>query len=163
MKMSYLAPLSAVGVVAVGVAGHVASGSIYSALEAREMMDALSRPALYLGSAVAASAATIVALMLTLLSLIRRADAEFDASMYKRIYRISQLGAWLLAGAVILLLLMTMPIGEFDEIPNGWFSTLYKVMYWMVVILSAMLVALVTLLFSTIRDLIANVTPHDEV
>lgn len=96
--MSYLAPLSAMVVLAFGVAGHFASGSIYSGLEARELIDALSRPALYLGSAIAASAATTLALMLNLLGMVRRADADFDAAMYKRVYRISLLGAGFLAG-----------------------------------------------------------------
>ena len=161
--MSYLAPLSAAAVLAVGVGGHFASGSIYSGLEAREMIDALSQPALYLGSAIAASAATTMALMLTLLGMVRRADTDFAPSMYKRVYRISLLGAWLLGGAVVMLLLMTMPIGEFDELPEIWYPTLYKVLYWWVVILSALLVTMVTMLFSTIRDLIASVTPHDDV
>ncbi|MBQ94352.1 MAG: hypothetical protein CL510_00725 [Actinobacteria bacterium] len=149
--------------IAVGVAGHLANGAIYSALHAREMIEALSQPALYLGSAIAASAATTMALMLTLLGLVRRVDADFDRSMYRRVYHISMLSAWLLAGSVIMLLVMTMPIGEFDEVPQTWFPTLYTVLYWMVVLLSALLVAMVTLLFSTIRTLIANVTPHDDI
>ena len=163
MKMPYLAPLAAAAVAAVGVAGHLANGAIYSGLHAREMIEALSQPALYLGSAIAASAATTMALMLTLLGLVRRVDAEFDRSMYRQVYRISLLSAWLLAGSVVMLLVMTMPIGEFDEVPQTWFPALYTVLYWMVVILSALLVAMVTLLFSTIKTLITNVTPHDEI
>lgn len=58
---------------------------------------------------------------------------------------------------------MTMPIGEFDEIPEVWYPILYKVLYWWVVILSTLLVAMVTMLFSTIRDLISNITPHDDI
>lgn len=163
MKLPYLAQLAGIGVIAVGVAGHLANGAIYSALHAREMIEALSQPALYLGSAIATSAATTMALMLTLLGLVRRVDAEFDRSMYRQVYHISLLSAWLLAGSVIMLLVMTMPIGEFDEVPETWFPTLYTVLYWMVVLLSALLVAMVTLVFSTIRTLIANVTPHDDI
>ena len=62
-----------------------------------------------------------------------------------------------------MLLVMTMPIGEFDEVPQTWFPTLYNVLYWMVVLLSAFLVGMVTLLFSTIKTLIVNVTPDDSV
>ena len=163
MKLPYLAPLAAGGVIVFGVAGHLANGAIYSALHAQEMIEALSQPAMYLGSAIAASAATTMALMLTLLGLVRRVDADFDRSMYQRVYRISMLSAWLLAGSVIMLLVMTMPIGEFDEVPQTWFPTLYNVLYWMVVLLSAFLVGMVTLLFSTIKTLIVNVTPDDSV
>ena len=163
MKLPYLAPLAAGGVIAFGVAGHLANGAIYSALHAQEMIEALSQPAMYLGSAIAASAATTMALMLTLLGLVRRVDADFDRSMYQRVYRISMLSAWLLSGSVVMLLVMTMPIGEFDEVPQTWFPTLCNVLYWMVVLLSALLVGMVTLLFSTIKTLIANVTPDDSV
>lgn len=163
MKAPVLAPLAGLAVLLVGVAGHFASGSIYSGLHAREMMEALSSPALYLGSAIAASAATTMALMLTLLGLVRRLDADFDAGMYRYVYLVSMASAFLLAGSVIMLLLLTLPIGEFDNIPTGWFPMLYNVLYWMVVSLSALLVAMVTLLFSTIRALIAQVTPRDDV
>jgi len=69
----------------------------------------------------------------------------------------------LLAGAVVMLLLMTMPIGEFDDVPGSWFPMLYNALYWIVVVLSAGLVAMVTMLFGTVRSLIAKLTPHDDV
>lgn len=152
-----------IGILLVGLAGHFASGAIYSSLEARKMISALSSPALYLGSAIASSAATTLALMLTLLGLVRRANAEFDPLMYRQIYRIAALSTVLLAGAVVMLLLMTMPIGEFEDVPARWFPMLYKVLYWIVVILSAGLVAMVSMLFGTVRSLIAKLTPHDDV
>ena len=163
MRIPVLATIAGLGILAVGVAGHLANGAIYSSLHARELIGALSQPALYLGSAIAASAATTMALMLTLLGLVKRVDAEFDIAIYRRVYLVSFSSALLLAGSVVMLLIMTMPIGEFDQIPAGWFAILYQVLYWMVVILSALLVAMVTLLFSTIRSLIAQVTPHDNV
>ena len=147
MKNTMLTTAATVLILLVGLAGHFSSGAIYSSLEAREMISALSSPALYLGSAIAASAATTLALMLTLLGLVRRADAEFDTHMYVQIYRVAVLSTVLLAGAVVMLLLMTMPIGEFDDVPESWFPMLYKVLYWIVVVLSAGLVAMVTMLF----------------
>lgn len=163
MKSGWIAILAGGLVLAVGIGGHVANGAIYSSLHARELIEALSSPALYLGSAIAASASTTMALMLTLLGLVRRVDSEFDDSMYRQVYRISQMSAVLLGGSVVMLLLMTMPIGEFDEIPKGWFPNLYAVLYWLVVILSAMLVAMVSLLFTAIRTLIVKITPTDEI
>ena len=62
-----------------------------------------------------------------------------------------------------MLLLMTMPIGEFDDVPENWFPMLFKVLYWIVVVLSAGLVAMVTMLFGTVRSLIAKLTPHDDI
>ena len=134
MKNTALTTGAAALILAVGLAGHFASGAIYSSVEARDMISALSSPALYLGSAIAGSASTTLALMLTLLG-----------------------------GAVVMLLLMTMPIGEFDDVPGRWFPMLYNVLYWIVVVLSAGLVAMVTMLFGTVRSLIAKLTPHDDV
>lgn len=163
MKLPVLASLAGGVVLLVGVAGHFATGTVYSALHAREMLEALTSLALYLGSAIAASAATTMALMLTLLGLVRRVDADFDLPMYRRIYLVSMASAVLLAGSVIMLLVMTLPIGEFDNVPTAWFPALYKTLYWLVVGLSALLVAMVTLLFSTIRALIAQLTPHEDI
>ena len=67
MKNTALTTGAAALILAVGLAGHFASGAIYSSVEARDMISALSSPALYLGSTIAASASTTLALMLTLL------------------------------------------------------------------------------------------------
>lgn len=163
MKMPILAPFSGLLVIGVGIFGHFANGTIYSGLQAREMLEALSGPALYLGSAIAASAATTMALMLTLLGLVNRVDTDFELPMYGQIYLVSMAAALLLGGSVIMLLIMNLPIGEFDNVPSDWFPMLHRTLYWLVVGLSALLVAMVTLLFSTIRTLIAHLTPHDDV
>jgi uncharacterized membrane protein len=101
--------------------------------------------------------------MLTLLGLVRQVNTDFDAEMYKRINRIAFLSTGLLGGSVVMLLLMTMPIGEFENVPVNWFKALYELLYWLVVTLSAALLSLVVMLFAAIRALISNITPSDEV
>ncbi|MEE4289049.1 MAG: hypothetical protein V2J14_06745 [Erythrobacter sp.] len=158
------AVISAAGaIVALGAIGRWANGAIYSSLEARELIEALSGSALYLGSAIAGSAATTLALMLTLLGLVRRLNEDFDKDMYRRIDQIAVLSTGLLGGSVVMLLMMTLPIGEFENVPVTWFAILYEVLFWLVVALSAALLALVMLLYTAIRTLIANITPGDEV
>ena len=73
------------------------------------------------------------------------------------------LSAWLLVRSVVMLLAMTMPIKEFNEVSTDFRSFLYKIVCWMLAILSANLVAMVTLLISAIMTLSANVTRHDAV
>lgn len=73
------------------------------------------------------------------------------------------LSAWLLVRSVAMLLAMTMPIKEFNEVSTDFRSFLYKIVCWMLAILSANLVAMVTLLISAIMTLSANVTRHDAV
>lgn len=73
------------------------------------------------------------------------------------------LSAWLLVRSVVMLLAMTMPIKEFNEVSTDFRSFLYKIVCWMLAILSANLVAMITLLISAIMTLSANVTRHDAV
>ncbi|WP_233995765.1 hypothetical protein [Erythrobacter sp. SD-21] len=61
-----------------GYAARSAIGRVYGAAEAVDLLNALSRAGLYLGSAIATASATIIALMLTLIGMIRRINTDFD-------------------------------------------------------------------------------------
>ncbi|WP_298017292.1 hypothetical protein [uncultured Parasphingopyxis sp.] len=101
--------------------------------------------------------------MLTLVGLVNRVDQDFDTPIYHRIALVSKLAAFSLAGAVGLLLLLAMPVAEFDNMSPQWYPMLYKILYAGVVALSALLVGTVVLLYQTVRSLIAHVTPREDV
>jgi len=105
-------------VFALGGLGYLAEGAIYSAAEAIELIDALSQSALYLGTAVAGSSGTILALMLTLIGIVKRTDSDFDDDIYRRINLVGLHSTVALIGAVILLLLLSLPVGEYNKIPG---------------------------------------------
>ena len=63
---------------AVALAGQWLLGSIYSGYEARQFLESMSSSALYFGSAIVTASATILALMLTILSLTSQSDDDFD-------------------------------------------------------------------------------------
>lgn len=149
--------------IATGLASRWANGYVYSSVEAKQLLDALSSSALYLGSAIATSSATTLALMLTLVGLVKRLDKEFDTDLYQRVALVSRLSAINLIGAVVLLMLLAMPVGEFDNLPASWFATLYNILYGMMVFLCALIVAIVLLLAITIETLIAKITPSEDV
>lgn len=155
--------LSALSIVAFGATGYWLSGSIYSSAEARDLVRALTDSGLYLGSAMAGGSGTILALMLTLVGLVKRVDQDFDAPIYQRIARVSMLSTLSLVGSVALLLVLTMPVGEFEKMPEHWYPVFYKVLFAMIVGLSALLVATVVLLYQTVTTLIASITPTDDV
>lgn len=150
-------------VVGVGAGGRWATGEIYSSAAAMDLIEAVRSSALYLGSAMATSAATTLALMLTLVAFVHRMDREFDHDLYRRIARVSRLSTWSLIGSVLLLMVLTLPVGEFDKVPAGWFRWLYTAIYAAVVTLSAVLVGTVVLLFGTLMHLIRVITPTDEI
>lgn len=138
-----------------------AIGRIYSGSEAIALIEALSRSALFFGTAAATSSATVLALMLTLVGITRRADHDFGGAVYLSVSRISTFATVTLCASVILLLVLSFPIGEFDALPSGWFTGLYIVLYAMVGAISAMLVATILLLFFTIREVIGGLAPDE--
>ena len=155
--------LSAIGVLAFGGGAFALTGSIYSTAEAQDLVTALSDSGLYLGSAMVGGSGTILALMLTLVGLVKPVDEDFDGSIYARIARVSFLSTLSLIGSVALLLALTMPVGEFDKLPSQWYPVLYKVLLAFITGLSALMVGTVVLLYQTVVTLIANITPTEEV
>lgn len=150
-------------IVTIGIGGKMAGGKIYSSLKARDLIESLSDSALYLGSAIAGSSGTILALMLTLVGLIRRMDTDFDHKVYRRISAIATVSAINLIGAVILLLMLTMPVGDFEDIPEHWYPTFFNILYGLTVFISALSVAIIIMLLQTVNGLIAKITPSDDV
>ncbi|MEQ9314282.1 MAG: hypothetical protein RLN72_00435 [Henriciella sp.] len=150
-------------IILIGVGARFAIGNIYSEAEATNLIEALTSTGLYLGSAIAGASATTLALMLTLLGLTRNADADFDYGVYKSISQVAWLSTISLVGAVILLLMLVLPVGEFEKMPDGWYRIMYEVIFAQTVIVCALLVATVVRLFLAIRHVIARVTPGEEI
>ena len=138
-----------------------AVGRIYSDAKAIDLINQLGDSALYFGSAIATASATTLALMLTMIGMAKRSDESFDDEFYRNIYRISALSTATLLGAVVLLLLLTLPVGEFENLPDVWFIWLYRGQFAMVGLLSSLLVATVLMVFATVRAVIVKVTPAD--
>ena len=150
-------------IILIGLGARFAIGEVYSEAEATNLIEALTQTGLYLGSAIAGAAATTLALMLTLLGLLRNAEETFDDDAYKSISQVAWLSTISLVGAVILLLLLVLPVGEFEKMPQGWYLYMYEVMFWLTVIVCTLLTATVMRLFLTIRHVISQITPGDAV
>lgn len=74
-----------------GYGSRQAIGRIYGAAEAVDLLEALSRAGLYLGSAIATASATTIALMLTLIGLIKRMNEDFDEQAYRNVELVARL------------------------------------------------------------------------
>ncbi len=138
-------------------------GGVYSSGKALQLIEALRDSSLYFGAAVATASATILALMLTLLGLSRQADSEFDNWVYQTINRIALISTISLCGAVALLMVLSMPIGEFEKIPENWFVAMYYVLVVFVALLAGFVITAVLMLFNAIRYVIMLITPGDEI
>ncbi|MBA4803014.1 MULTISPECIES: hypothetical protein [Euryhalocaulis] len=138
-------------------------GGIYGVRAALDLISALQQTSLYFGAAIATASATIMALMLTLLGFARRGDTEFDEWVFRSINRISTVAAFTLGGSILLLLMLQLPVGEFEKIPHGWYSSLYFILVTLIALLAGLMISTVLMLLSTVRYVISHLTPGDEV
>lgn len=156
----FKAVLVGLAIVLLGIGGRIATGSIYSSAEAMDLIGAVQSSALYLGSAMATSSGTILALMLTLVGFVHRVDHEFSDTVYCDILTIGWLSTLSLVGSVVMLLILTLPLGDFEELPRFWYPWLYNIIYAIVVALSALLVGNVVMLYLTLRGLLNELRPN---
>ena len=163
-KRSILLPILSFSIFClIGLGARHAIGTVYGAAEARDLLEALSRAGLYLGSAIATASATTLALMLTLIGMIRRIETDFDRQTYKHVSRIAVISTATLMLSFLVLLAYTLPIGEFENLPNGWYNYLYTGLFSLTVLMVALAAASVTIVFLTIRSIVVHITPGDEV
>ncbi len=146
-----------------GFGARQAIGTVYGSGEAIALLEALARSGLYLGSATATASATTLALMLTLIGMVRRAETEFDSQIYGNINTIAQLCFVSLIVSLMLLLVLVFPVGEFEDIPDRWYPMLYEILFGATVLVVALLSMTVTMLYLTIRFVISEITPGDNI
>lgn len=134
-------------------------GSIFSEAEAIKLVESLQQSSLYLGGSIAGVSATVLALMLTLLSMTNKVDSNFEKSVYRGIEAVGLISTITFVGAIFLLLFLSLPVGEFDNIPSGWFTGIYYILCTLNGCLSGLMVVGVLILFDTIRTLIKQLSP----
>ncbi len=100
---------------------------------------------------------TILALMLTLLSLSRAARSTLSKAHYEHVLMVARTDTVLIVAAVITFLFLNLPITESKEVPTAWFSIVYYVSLAMASILGGGFIAVVTMLYGTISNVIAIV------
>jgi hypothetical protein len=144
------------------VGGAVAAGVLFlivavvgsvSPFEARRLLLAVLPTFRFLSSSVMAAVATVLALMLTLLSLTFSSEYDFREVHYRRIRQISFLSTIAIVTAVVLLLFLGLPVEEADQL-----AVYYNVVYYGITgaasLLGGMLIAIVLMLHRTIVGLI---------
>lgn len=149
------------GVIAALVAfiGQMLVGYVYNGFQARDLIQALIPPAQSLGGAVVQATATILALMLTLLSLSQKEIADLERGFFHRISRIALLTSITLASAILLLLFLSIPLQQSKTLPVYWFQTIYYALIVIMAGIAGLVVGTVILLYSTIESVIKAVRP----
>ncbi len=150
------------GIIAGSIAfgGQWMVGQIYSGWEARKLLEAVISSALYFGGSVVTASATILALMLTMLGLTKQTDSDFDAVFFKRTERIGFLTTITLIGGVLLLLFLSVPLQESNDVPGNWYKIIYYILIGYIAVLAGLVVGVVLMLYNSIRSLIDVVRPN---
>ena len=144
-------------VLLVGVGARALNGAIPSSDALVELYSSIQNNARHLGSAVATSSATIMALMLTMIGLVHRVRDELDERIYPTVALIALASASTLVASTLLLLAITLPVEDFTNVPGNWRRILYEVVFATTVLVSAKIIAVVLMLLSTVLMLVRDV------
>lgn len=132
-----------------------------SGYEARGLLEAMLPSVRFLSSALMTASATIMALMLTLLSLSHNSHSELEDRHYVRIERVALMSSIELIASTLFLMLISIPITqEGPDIPTVYFQVLYYVVLIASALLGGFLCAIVLVLQRAIHGLIAILSPR---
>ncbi len=125
-----------------------------SGYKARELLSSSLSGINMLCNTVILGSSTILALMLPLLSLSAGSNSRMNKVHYSHVLNIAKFDTILIIVSVITFLMLNLPITESEEVPSTWFSTIYYVSLGMAAILGGGFVAVVTMLYETISNVI---------
>lgn len=143
------------GLVAAIIIGAVAvTVGRVSGIEAARLLEATIPTTRFLCSGIMTASATILALMLTLLGVSSSTDPRLVRAHYTRIRQIALGVVVSFIIATALLVSLVLPFGENLEIDTSWYVAIYYGVVSTSAILSGILVTVMILLYSAVRDII---------
>lgn len=125
-----------------------------SGYEARALLSSSLSGVNMLCNTIILGSSTILALMLTLISLSRSAETKLSKAHYRHVLMVARTDTVLIIATVITFLLLNLPITESKELPASWFSTIYYISLGMAAILGGAFITVITLLYGTIENVI---------
>lgn len=118
------------------------------------------RPTLrFTASGSMTATATILALMLTLLSFTQNADRKLKGYHYDRIWWIARFAAIVFIAALVLLMMLNVPIGNAEETFAGFYNIVYYTMLVYAAIIGGLMITIILLLYQAARDIILIAHP----
>lgn len=121
--------------------------------EARLLLESTVPTIRFLSSAVMTASSTILALMLTMLALSADAEAELTGAHYQQIQQVSLMAVVALIASVAVLMILTFPLEESEELAS-FYDLIYYTVMGASAVLGGMMVALVLMLLNAIRELV---------
>lgn len=142
----------------IGFGGMAVVGTA-STTEARRLLESVIDTARFAASAYIAGGATILALMLTLITFSISHDLDFRTVYYRRIRDIAALTAASIVGSVLLLMFLSFPLGEAD-VERSWYLWVYYGVLFGGAITGGVFISAILMLFYAVRGLITLGMDH---
>ncbi|RKS53097.1 hypothetical protein BC962_1343 [Gillisia mitskevichiae] len=125
-----------------------------SGYKAKELLSTSLSGINMLCNTVILGSSTILALMLPLLSLSTGSNSRLTKVHYSHVLTIAKFVTILIIVSVITFLMLNLPITESEEVPSSWFTIIYYISLGMASILGGGFIAIVTMLYETISNVI---------
>ena len=133
-----------------------------SGYEAKQLLEVSLDGVNKLCNTVVLASATILALLLTLLSISSSSDSKLKKKHYLNVKRVAQLDTIIFIVAMISFVLINIPITESDDVPTHWYITFYYISLGISSLLSGALISVVLMLYNTISNIINIVGLHQK-
>ena len=122
------------------------------------------RPTLrFTASGSMTATATILALMLTLLSFTQQSERKLLAYHYNRIWWIARFAAIVFIASLVLLMTLNVPITNATDTFAGFYNIVYYVLLIYTALIGGLLISIILLLYQASRDIILIAHPDKEV
>lgn len=125
-----------------------------SGYEARALLSSSLSGVNMLCNTIILGSSTILALMLTLISLSRSAESRLSKAHYQHVLTVARTDTILIIATVITFLLLNLPITESKQLPQSWFSIIYYISLGTAALLGGAFITVITLLYGTIENVI---------
>ncbi|MTB53678.1 hypothetical protein [Lewinella sp. W8] len=142
-------------------AGIYLLGSI-SQVESLENMKEIRPTLRFTANGVITVSATIMALMLTLLSFSSDTDKQLKSWHYDRIHWITRFAVGTFVMGLVLLMTLNLPLVNAKESLRGFYTTIYYLSIGYVSLLGGGIVCVILLLYQATTDIIMLKRPNDE-
>ncbi|QDO92591.1 hypothetical protein FNB79_00870 [Formosa sediminum] len=126
-----------------------------SGYEARHLLKVSLNSLNMLCNTIVLASATILALLLTLLSVSDGSKDTIKERHYQQVLSIAKFDVVLFISALILFQFFNIPISESENVPTSWFSIIYWTTLASTSIISGMMITVIMMLYNAVTNLIA--------
>ncbi|QHI36480.1 hypothetical protein IMCC3317_18430 [Kordia antarctica] len=126
-----------------------------SGYEAKQLLEGQLSGLNMLCNTIVLASATILALLLTLISVSSGSDNTLKKKHYKQVLNIAKFDVILFISALILFQFFNMPIMESDQVPTSWFNSIYWLTLIFTSIISGMMITVILMLYTAVTNIIS--------